>query len=182
MGAPGAGKGTQSKLIEKEFKIPQVSTGDILREAVANETAMGQKAKQYMDAGDLVPDAVVIGIIADKVATPECAKGFILDGFPRTLDQAQALDVLLSSNHKKINHVISFDVPEQELINRLLERSKIEGRADDNIESIKNRLSVFFEKTQPLIDYYNEMGKLVQVNGLGEVAEISERVKEIISR
>lgn len=182
MGPPGAGKGTQSKLIEEEFKFPQISTGDILREAVANQTEMGKKAKEYMDAGDLVPDSVVIGIIADKISTPECKKGFILDGFPRTIEQAKALDVLLNSNHKKINYVISFEVPEQELVDRLLGRAKIEGRADDNIDSIKNRLSVFREKTQPLIDYYKEMGSLVEVNGLGEVAEISERVKKILNQ
>lgn len=180
MGPPGAGKGTQSKLVEKEFNIPQISTGDILREAVANQTEMGKKAKQFMDAGDLVPDSVVIGIIADKIQTDECVNGFILDGFPRTLDQAKALDVLLKGNHKDVSHVISFEVADEELTNRLLERAKIEGRADDNIDSIKNRLDVFKQKTQPLIDYYRATGKLVSIDGLGEIEEIFARVKKAI--
>lgn len=180
MGAPGAGKGTQSKLVEKEKNIPQISTGDILREAVSKQTEMGKKAKAFMDAGELVPDSVVIGIIADKIQEAVCAQGFILDGFPRNIEQAEALDKLLIEHKKEIYRVISFLVSEDELTERLLKRAQIEERTDDNAESIKTRLTLFKKKTQPLLDYYAKRGKLVDIDGSGAISEVAERVEKAI--
>lgn len=176
LGPPGAGKGTQAKIFLDKTGIVQISTGDILRESVKAGTKLGLEAKGYMDSGALVPDSVVIGIIEERIQKPDCAKGFILDGFPRTIEQAEALDAILSTHKKSIDHVVSFDVPEEELVKRLLGRAEIEGRADDNIDSIKNRLKVFREKTQPLVDYYEKKGKLRHINGVGTTEEIAGRV------
>lgn len=176
LGPPGAGKGTQAKIFLDKTGLIQISTGDILRDAVKNGTKLGLEAKGFMDSGALVPDSVVIGIIDERIQKPDCAKGFILDGFPRTIDQAEALDKILSSHNKSIDHVVSFDVPDEELVKRLLSRAEIEGRADDNIDSIRNRLKVFKEKTQPLVDYYEKKGKLRHIDGVGSTEEIAGRV------
>ncbi|MDH5720373.1 MAG: adenylate kinase [Spirochaetia bacterium] len=177
MGPPGAGKGTQSKIVMNRLNIPQISTGDILRESIESQSELGIKAKEYMDAGNLVPDEVVIGIIEERISNDDCENGFILDGFPRTTEQANALDKMLPQKGMKINNVVYFDVPENELVERMLERSKKEGRADDNLESVKNRLEVFKSKTQPLIDYYEEKSILTKIDGVGNIDEISEKVK-----
>ncbi|MCB1145430.1 MAG: adenylate kinase [Leptospiraceae bacterium] len=180
IGPPGAGKGTQAKLVEDRLSIIQISTGDILRAAVAKGSDLGKKAKEYMDAGDLVPDSVVIGIIAERIKEPDCEKGFILDGFPRTMEQARALDEILSAEGLDIHHVVEFVVPEDELVKRLLGRAEQEGRADDNIDSIKNRLKVFNEKTMPVTGYYKDTNKLRKIDGTGTVAEISSRVQAVL--
>lgn len=178
MGPPGAGKGTQAKNICADFSIPQISTGDILRESVKKGSEMGLLAKKFMEAGDLVHDEVVIGIIKERLKENDCAKGFLLDGFPRTLDQADALGKLLDSLGIKLDVVINLAVPDSELVARLLDRAKKEGRADDNEETIKNRLINYNSKTLPLLDYYRKKGILREINGLGSMEEISIRVKK----
>ncbi|MCC5814111.1 MAG: adenylate kinase [Leptospira sp.] len=180
MGPPGAGKGTQAETIKEKFKIPQISTGEILREAVKNSTPMGLEAKKFMDAGDLVPDVVVIGIIKDRLAEPDCSKGFILDGFPRTVEQAEALGKILRETKMDLDAVVNLAVPDQELVNRLLSRAKIEGRADDNEETIKNRLKNYNDKTFPLIDYYRKEGILKEVNGVGSMEEITMEILSVL--
>ncbi len=180
MGPPGAGKGTQAKIICNEQKIPQISTGDILRAAIQSGTEMGLKAKKFMDAGDLVPDEVVIGIIKDRLKESDCKNGFLLDGFPRTIEQAKALDQLLSDMKIGLQHVLNLSVPDNELLNRLLERAKIEGRADDNEETIKNRLINYNNKTFPLLDYYKGSGLLREINGLGSVDEITSLIRGVL--
>lgn len=176
MGPPGAGKGTQADIIKDRFKIPQISTGEILRSAVKNSTPMGLEAKKFMDAGDLVPDVVVIGIIKDRLAEADCAKGFILDGFPRTVDQAEALGKILREMKMDLDAVVNISVPDEELIQRLLKRAEIEGRADDNEETIKNRLKNYNDKTFPLIDYYKKASLLKEVNGVGSMEQITMEI------
>lgn len=181
-GPPGAGKGTQAKIVEERLSLVQVSTGEILRKAIKDDKPLGKKAKEYMDKGDLVPDSVMIGIIQERILEPDCENGFILDGFPRTIDQAKALHDILVKNSLMIDHVIEFQVNEDELIRRLLERAKIENRADDNIDSIKNRLKVFYEKTKPVTGYYDDQKKLRKIDGVGSVTEIAEKVKKVITQ
>jgi len=178
MGPPGAGKGTQAKIICENYKIPQISTGEILRTSIQKGTEMGLQAKKFMDAGDLVPDEVVIGIIKERLAEADCKGGFLLDGFPRTIEQAKALDVLLKSMNLQLDAVINISVPDEELLNRLLERAKIEGRSDDNEETIKNRLNNYNQKTFPLIEYYRKAGILKEINGVGSVEQITALIKE----
>lgn len=178
MGPPGAGKGTQAKILCERLSIPQISTGDILREAVKNQTAMGIEAKRYMDAGDLVPDSVVIGIIKDRIREADCKNGFLLDGFPRTVEQADALDALLKSENKSIDKAINLQVPDEELLKRLLSRAEIEGRADDNEATIKNRLDNYNKKTLPLLDFYAAQKKLSQVNGVGTLEEVTSLIQK----
>lgn len=178
MGPPGAGKGTQAKILCTKLSIPQISTGDILREAVKNQTAMGIEAKRYMDAGDLVPDSVVIGIIQDRIREADCKNGFLLDGFPRTVEQADALDVLLKNEGKSIDKAINLEVPDEELLKRLLGRAEIEGRTDDNEATIKNRLENYNKKTLPLLDFYAAQKKLSQVNGVGTLEEVTSLIQK----
>ncbi|WP_080634009.1 adenylate kinase [Leptospira weilii] len=178
MGPPGAGKGTQAKILCTKLSIPQISTGDILREAVKNQTAMGIEAKRYMDAGDLVPDSVVIGIIKDRIREADCKNGFLLDGFPRTVEQADALDVLLKNEGKSIDKAINLEVPDEELLKRLLSRAEIEGRTDDNEATIKNRLENYNKKTLPLLDFYAAQKKLSQVNGVGTLEEVTSLIQK----
>ncbi|RME89163.1 MAG: adenylate kinase [Candidatus Hydrogenedentota bacterium] len=182
LGPPGAGKGTQAKILCDRLNIVQISTGDILREAVKNGTKLGLEAKKYMDAGELVPDEVVIGIIEDRIVQEDCKNGFILDGFPRTVAQAEALDKILKEKNLPLSAVIHFMVPEEELTKRLLGRAEKEGRSDDNLETIKNRIAVYFEKTAPLVEYYKKTGILKEIDGLGTVEEIAEKVKEAIGK
>ncbi|WP_082293940.1 adenylate kinase [Leptospira santarosai] len=178
MGPPGAGKGTQAKILCARLSIPQISTGDILREAVKNRTPMGIEAKRYMDAGDLVPDSVVIGIIKDRIREADCKNGFLLDGFPRTVEQADALDALLKNEGKSIDKAINLEVPNGELLKRLLGRAEIEGRADDNEVTIKNRLDNYNKKTLPLLDFYAAQKKLSQVNGVGTLEEVTSLIQK----
>lgn len=206
LGPPGVGKGTQAKLLIERFGIPQISTGDILRAAVKELTPMGVKAKGFMDSGALVPDEVVIGIVEERLAQEDCAKGFILDGFPRTVAQADALGQVLTGMGRCIDHVISLSVDKDELLKRLTGRRACaacgavfhvefappatEGRCDacggelfqredDKEETILRRLAVYEEQTAPLIAYYEECGLLRSVNGLGTVEGIQA---EIVSR
>ena len=198
MGAPGAGKGTQAVKISEKFNIPTISTGDTLRRAIADGTEMGRKAKSFMDAGQLVPDEVVIGIIKDYLATDACKNGFILDGFPRSLPQAEALDAMGGN----IDAVVSIDVADAVIVERMSGRRvcacgasyhvrynppavedvcdkcgvALYTRADDNAETVKNRLQTYHDLTEPIAAYYGAKGKLIRVDGLGTVEEITDRV------
>ncbi|MDT0617939.1 adenylate kinase [Salinisphaera sp. P385] len=172
-GAPGSGKGTQAQKLVEDFGVPQISTGDLLRAAVANGTELGKKAKAAMDAGELVADEVVIGMIRDRLNEPDTANGFILDGFPRSLAQAEALDSMLENLGRPLQGVIHLEVDNEEIVQRLLER----GRADDNEDTIRNRLDVFDNQTQPLIEYYQNQGKFEAVDGMGDLDAIQARIR-----
>lgn len=180
-GPPGAGKGTQAEFLEKSFKLIHLSTGDLLRSELAARTELGLEAKKYMDKGELVPDSVVIGMIKSKLQSVKDAHGFIFDGFPRTVEQADALDKLLNENGTPVSGMLSLEVEKQELIDRLMNRGRISGRADDQDHSvIENRINVYNEKTAPLIDYYKKQGKHFGVNGMGSIEDITDRLKSVI--
>lgn len=204
-GPPGAGKGTQAELIEKKFGTVHISTGDILRDAVANGSEIGRLAKSYMNRGELVPDKVAIDIVIAKLQEIG-EKGFLLDGFPRTVAQAEALDKALMANNLALERVISLDVPEEELVRRLSGRRVCPGcgaiyhidnipdgavnctscggvlmqRADDNSESVRNRLRVYNEQTSPVLDYYRSQGILSEVDAVGTVEEVFDRLMEAL--
>jgi len=207
LGPPGAGKGTQAKMLTEQFSIPQISTGDILRAAVKAGTAMGLKAKEYMDAGGLVPDEVVVGIVRDRLQEADCVNGFILDGFPRTVPQADALQVSLSEMHKELDRVISLDVDAEALVERLTGRRtckecgrgyhiafdppREEGkcdvcggtlfqRDDDQEETIRKRLQVYADQTSPLIDYYREAGVLLELDGMQPISQVQEKMLSLL--
>jgi adenylate kinase len=171
-GPPGAGKGTQAKRLLERYGIPQVSTGDILREAVSSGSEVGRRAKAIMDAGELVPDDVVIEIVRDRLGRPDCRKGFILDGFPRTAAQAAALDGILERLGREPARVVALKANEEELVKRLLGRG--EGRADDNEQTIRKRLEVYRRDTEPVLEHYRST--LVVVDGVGELDEITARI------
>lgn len=176
-GPPGAGKGTQSANLIKKYNLIHLSTGDILRAEVAAQTPLGIEAKKLMDAGNLVPDEVVIGMINNKLDENKSANGFIFDGFPRTTAQAEALDKLLAQKQTQINHMLALQVPDSELINRLLLRGQESGRADDaNEEIIANRIKTYNDKTAPLIQYYQNQGKYTAIDGVGSLPEIFDRL------
>lgn len=207
LGAPGAGKGTQARLISESQGIPQISTGDILRAAVREGTPLGREAQGFMERGELVPDAVMVGLIRERLSQPDCANGFILDGFPRTLDQAEALDVLLAELNKPLTHVFDVEVPREELLKRLTGRrvcrqcsasyhmefnpSKQEGacdycggelfqRADDNQATVGKRLDVYVEQTRPLTEYYRKKGLLRTIDGTRAIGEIQKEIAEML--
>lgn len=169
MGPPGAGKGTQAARLIKKYGIPQISTGDMFRAAVSEQTPLGLEAKKYMDAGQLVPDSVTIGIVKERLAKDDCKNGFILDGFPRTTAQAVSLDAILRELGITLNGVINLNVPKEELVRRMNERAKLENRADDKPETIQKRLTVYEDSTKPLINYYRNSGQYVEINGLQEM-------------
>ncbi len=182
-GPPGAGKGTQAEFLINSYDLIHLSTGDLLRSEIAAGTTLGKEAKAYMDKGELVPDEVVIGMIENKLEANKDANGFIFDGFPRTVAQAKALDELLNRKGTPITAMLSLEVEKQELIDRLLSRGKVSGRADDQDESIiENRINVYNEKTSPLIDYYKQQNKYYGINGMGSIEEIAGRLKEAIEK
>lgn len=207
LGPPGAGKGTQAKMLIDKYQIPQISTGDILRAAVKDGTPMGLKAKEFMEAGKLVTDEIVIGIMQDRLKQSDCQNGFILDGFPRTVAQAEALDAMLSDLKMPLDKVLALTVPDEELLKRLTGRRtckscgqmfhvvfdppKKEGvcdkcggelyqRADDNEETIKNRLSVYHSQTSPLLDYYSKKGLLSEIDGTSSPDEIFSKILAVL--
>lgn len=209
LGPPGAGKGTQSQMLAGRFGIPQVSTGDILRQAVANKTDLGALAKSYMDSGGLVPDEVIVGIVSERIKSVDCAAGYILDGFPRTVKQAEKLDEALRSNGSVIDAVLNIVVDEEQLVSRLSGRrvcsecqrafhletnpprksdvcdgcgSHLVVRADDESATVRKRLEVYRTQTAPLVSYYERQSLLRNIEGVGEINEISARIDSALSR
>ena len=178
LGAPGAGKGTQAKLIANLCSIPHVSTGDILRAAVENQTSLGLQAKLYMNKGDLVPDQLVFALIQERLNNHDAQEGWILDGFPRNVAQAEFLDSLLNEIDQPCDYVVNLDVPDDVLVQRMLER----GRTDDTEEVIRNRLKVYREQTSPLIDFYSKRKKLAIVNGDQLLDDVTDNLKRLIQR
>jgi adenylate kinase len=209
LGGPGAGKGTQAERIVAEYQLPHVSTGEMLRAAIATGTGMGLEAQKYMESGKLVPDDVVIGVVRDRLAEPDAAEGFLLDGFPRTVPQAEALDAMLAESDRTITHVVFIDVPVEELVQRVagrrscavcgklynmtfdppkadevcdLEGGELTQRADDNETTVRNRIAVYEEQTAPLIGYYTGKGVLQSAFGGGKRPdEVYEQVGQILA-
>jgi adenylate kinase len=182
LGPPGCGKGTQAQRIQETHGIVQLSTGDMLRAAVASGSEIGQRAKAIMERGDLVPDEVVIGIIADRTGEANCAKGFILDGFPRTVAQAQALDAMLDEKGLKIDHIIEFVVDEQALFDRIEGRAAEAGeaRADDAADVLRNRLKTYHDQTAPIIPRYRDKGMLEQIDGMADIDGVTAQIEAIL--
>ena len=207
LGAPGAGKGTQAKMIADKYSIPHISTGDIFRANIKNGTELGNKAKTYMDQGLLVPDELVVDLVVDRVAQEDCANGYVLDGFPRTIPQAESLDAALEKLGSKVDFAINVEVPDENIINRMSGRracvacgatyhivhipTKVEGicdrcgkelilRDDDKPETVKKRLDVYHEQTQPLIDYYNGKDVLVEVDGTQDMNDVFADIVKIL--
>lgn len=181
-GAPGSGKGTQSEELIARYGFKHVSTGDLLRAEIKADTALGREAKSYIDKGQLVPDGTIIGMIENLLNGLNREKGIILDGFPRTIPQAEALDKLMKAHDTQINVMLELEVPEQELIDRLLKRGEMSGRSDDNLETITRRLAVYHAQTAPLAAYYRQQGIHEAIQGTGTVAEITERIATVITR
>ncbi len=209
MGLPGAGKGTQASEIIKKYPIPHISTGDMFRAAIKNNTELGQKAKSFMDNGELVPDEVTIGIVRERLLEEDAKRGFLLDGFPRTVEQAEALNEMLAAVDRKIEGVINIDVQEEELMNRLTGRRicetcgttyhlvfnppKVEGicdidggklyqRADDNPETVRTRLDVNIKQTKPLLDFYTNQGVLFNVDGSKDIKDVTTEVEKVLNQ
>ena len=207
MGLPGAGKGTQASEIVKKFPIPHISTGDMFRKAIKDETDLGKEAKSYMDRGELVPDEVTVGIVKERISEDDAKKGFLLDGFPRTIDQAESLSQIMSELDREIDAVINIEVPEEELMNRLTGRRicekcgttyhlvfnppKVDGvcdidggklyqRKDDNPETVSNRLSVNVKQSKPILEYYNNKGVLKNIDGSKDIDEVTNDVIDIL--
>jgi adenylate kinase len=176
LGPPGAGKGTQAVKLAEHFACADVATGDIFRANVAEGTELGRAAQEYMDRGDLVPDEVVIAMVMEHLASQDCQSGFVLDGFPRTVNQAEALDRRLAEQGTPLEAALSFEVTEEELLRRLAGRAAAQHRADDAEQTIRHRLEVFADKTRPLIDYYRHRRLLTMVDGVGKVEEITGRI------
>lgn len=209
LGAPGAGKGTQAKRIADKYKIPHISTGDIFRANIKNGTELGQIAKAYMDQGLLVPDDLVVDLVVDRIKQDDCVNGYVFDGFPRTIPQAEALDAALKELNEKIDYVVNVEVPDSNIVERMSGRraclkcgatyhlqyipTKVEGicddcgselvlRDDDKPETVRKRLRVYHEQTQPLIDYYKKQGILVEVDGTKDIAEVFEAIECILEQ
>lgn len=207
LGPPGAGKGTQAKILVEKYGIPQISTGDMLREHRAKGTELGRKAQEYMDKGQLVPDEIILGMVKERLSQSDCENGFMLDGFPRTVAQAEALDNLLAEMGKKLDFALALVVPDELLVERLTGRrtckscgmmyhvkykpSKVENkcdvcggelyqRPDDNEETVRNRLKVYHESTAPLIEYYRMKGILREIDGSKSIEEITQQVIQIL--
>lgn len=207
LGAPGAGKGTQAKRIADKYQIPHISTGDIFRANIKNGTELGAKAKNYMDQGLLVPDELVVDLVVDRVQKEDCANGYVLDGFPRTIPQAKALDAALASLGTKIDYAVNVEVPDENIVNRMSGRracvgcgatyhlkyipTKVEGicdtcgeslilRDDDQPETVKKRLDIYHDQTQPLIEYYTDCGVLVEVDGTKDMAIVFNAIVDVL--
>ncbi len=184
-GPPGSGKGTQAKILQERRGLPQLSTGDMLRAAITAGTDLGRKCKAIMDSGDLVPDEVVVGIIAERYDQPDCAKGAVFDGFPRTIPQAEALDAMLRGRGRKIDLVVELKVDDAVLIRRVEQRIKESGsvaRADDTPETLKNRLAVYYRNTAPLLEYYKKQGKLASVDGMRPIEDVTSAIASVIDK
>jgi adenylate kinase len=180
IGPPGAGKGTQASSLAQHFGIPAISTGDIFRANVKNETELGIQAKGYMDRGEYVPDSLTNALVKDRIAQPDAQKGFLLDGYPRTIDQVQELDGFLAEMGQKLDVVVQLTADSEELIRRLLQRAAEQGRADDTPEVIRKRQEVYEEQTAVLIDIYNARSLVAKINGLGEIQDVTGRIIEAL--
>jgi adenylate kinase len=176
LGPPGSGKGTQGALLSDRLGIPRVSTGDLLRNAVERGTPLGQQARSYMDQGLLVPDEIIVGLVEEVLASSEAANGILMDGFPRTVPQAEAVDRALGARGAAVDCVLNIDVPEEELVRRMMGRAREQGRADDTPETIRKRFQVYVEQTAPLVQYYEARGVVRNVEGIGSIDEIAQRV------
>lgn len=177
LGPPGSGKGTQGELLSQRSGLLRVATGDVLRSAIEHQTPLGRKAKGYMDQGLLVPDEVMLGLFEEILHQPEAARGVIMDGFPRTIPQAQEVDRLLERQGRQVDRVLFFDVPDAELSRRIVGRQSEQGRADDRREAFAKRLAVYREQTEPLVDYYRARSILRTVDAVGPIDEIARRLQ-----
>lgn len=175
-GPPGAGKGTQAKRISREYDIPHLSTGEVFRAAIKYRTGLGKKIKTYMDSGDLVPDEIVMDLVKEELQKEKYEGGYILDGFPRTVPQAEAFDRLLKSKGKSLTAFLVLEVPEEELVKRILNRR--DGRSDDTEMGVKKRLHVYRKETAPVLNYYRNKGKVEKIDGVGTIDEVFERIKK----
>ena len=180
IGPPGAGKGTQALELSSAFSIPAISTGDIFRENVRNETPLGLEAKSFMDAGNNVPDSLTNDLITDRLASPDCAGGFLLDGYPRTTDQVRHLDNFLADHHTKLDVVVQLVAEPDIVVERLRKRALEQGRTDDDEAVVRHRLDVYAEQTAPLIDVYSARGLVVAIDGIGEIAEVTRRITDAL--
>lgn len=176
MGAPGSGKGTQSHAIAERYHMPAISTGNIFRTSVARGTKLGKKIDKLLQTGNFVPDKLTEDVVADRLSEPDAAEGWLLDGYPRTLHQVEALDNFLEREHTQLDAVIFLDVPEEKLVQRLLLRRTLEGREDDTEEAIKNRMVIFEQETQPILRVYEDRGLLLRVDGDGRIEDVNERI------
>jgi adenylate kinase len=180
LGAPGAGKGTQAVRLAEELGVPHISTGDLLRRAIADEDELGKRARSYIEAGELVPDELLLELVRSVLASSETARGCILDGYPRNLAQAESLDEILASLGRKLTGVVSLQVAEETLVARIAGRRSDEARADDDEETMRTRLRVYREQTAPLEDYYRKRGCLREVHGEGTIDEVADRVRRVV--
>ena len=180
IGPPGAGKGTQASLLAEYFGVPAISTGDIFRENVKNETELGVQAKGYMDRGEYVPDSLTNALVKDRLAQPDAQKGFLLDGYPRTIDQVHQLDGFLDEMNRKLDVVVQLTADVEELVRRLAKRAQEQGRTDDTPDVIRRRQEVYEEQTAPLIDVYVSRSLVAKINGLGEINEVTARIIEAL--
>ena len=181
IGPPGAGKGTQAALLSQHLDVPAISTGDIFRYNVKNQTPLGVEAKGYMDRGEYVPDSLTNALVRDRLSHDDAAAGFLLDGYPRTIDQVNELDSILDDLGRKLDIVVQLTADNDELVKRLAKRAEIEGRADDTPEVIRRRLDVYDEQTAPLIDVYAARGLVAKVDGLGEISDVTVRIIEVLA-
>jgi adenylate kinase len=181
IGPPGAGKGTQAGRLTEHFRIPAISTGDIFRQNLRDETELGLKAKAFMDAGDNVPDELTNDLVRDRLSQPDCAEGFLLDGYPRTTDQVRALDEFLAEKGVALDAVVELVADPDIVVERLKKRAVDQGRADDDENVVRHRLDVYAKQTAPLIDVYAERGMLTKVNGIGEIDEVTGRILDALS-
>ncbi len=181
MGPPGAGKGTQAQVVAVRLGVPHISTGDIFRSNVQLGTPLGLQAKRYMDAGEYVPDDVTNAMVRDRLSESDCAPGFLLDGYPRTLDQVGELDDILASLDKHLDHVVELTVDREEVVQRLVRRAHEQGRSDDTEEVIRRRMDVYQEQTTPLLDVYADRGLLLSVDGMGAVDDVTTRILDAVN-
>ena len=180
MGPPGAGKGTQATIVSRHFAIPHISSGEIFRRNMKANTELGLAARAYIDQGDYVPDDITNSMIHDRLAQPDAAHGFLLDGYPRTLDQINSLDLTLDELQQKLDAVVEMTADPEEVVHRLLARAEVEGRSDDNDAVIRNRLVVYHQQTAPLTRVYEDRGLLIRVDALGTIDEVTNRILETL--